>query len=351
MLRSLLEKIEQLLQSKIPFVAYRKPLDDKIILMVQKDDVLYYLNNYSQKGFVFAPFDDHEKTILFPLDKCDLSTFSYDLEKVFIPQKEAKGKYLLDEQSKINHIELVAKGIDFLEKGKVKKVVLSRKEIVFVGKVLKSEIFNRIIQLYSSAFVSFYYHPKVGLWMGATPETLLRVEDKIFTTMSLAGTLRYNGIEHVEWGVKEKEEQQIVTDYIISQLGDFKLRISKPFTKKAGSLLHICTEIKGEINSNDQLEILIKKLHPTPAVCGLPKEKAKSFILKNENYDREFYAGFLGELNMNNTSDLYVNLRCMQMDGQNTSLYIGGGITTESDPISEWEETVSKSEVMKRVLF
>jgi len=350
-LRSLLEKIEQLLQSKIPFVAYRKPSDETIYLMAQQDDALYYLNNYSQKGFVFAPFDDQEKTILFPLDKCKLSSFSYDLKNNINPQKETIEKYLSDEQSKINHIELVTKGIDFLKKEKVKKVVLSRKEEVSTGKILKGELFNRLIKLYPSAFVSFCYHPKVGTWMGATPETLLSVKDNVFKTMALAGTLPYVGKMEVIWGVKEKEEQQIVTDFIVSQLNSFKLKISKPITKKAGSLLHICTEIKGELNSNNQLEILIKKLHPTPAVCGLPKEKSKSFILKNENYDREFYAGFLGELNINNTSDLYVNLRCMQMDGQNASLYIGGGITTESDPISEWEETVSKSEVMKRVLF
>ena len=351
MLRSLLDKIEQLLQSKTPFVAYRKPSDETIYLMAQQDDALYYLNNYSQKGFVFAPFDDQEKTILFPLDKCKLSSFSYDLKNNINPQKETNEKYLSDKQSKKNHIELVAKGIDFLKKEKVKKVVLSRKEKVSIENTLKSELFNRLIQQYPLAFVSMSYHPKVGLWMGATPETLLRIENKIFTTMALAGTQRYNGKEQVDWDKKEKVEQQIVTDFIVSQLNEFKLEVSKSFTKKAGSLLHICTEIKGELNSNDQLKILIHKLHPTPAVCGFPKEKAKTFILDNENYKREFYAGFLGELNMNNASDLYVNLRCMKIDGQTASLYIGGGITNESDPINEWEETVSKSEVMKHVLF
>jgi len=350
-LRSLLDKIEQLLQSKIPFVAYRKPSDETIYLMAQQDDALYYLNNYSQKGFVFAPFDDQGKTILFPLDKCKLSSYSYDTKEAFISQKEIKEKCLPDKQSKINHIELVTKGIDFLNKEKVKKVVLSRKEKVPIGQVLKSEIFNRLIHQYPLAFVSMYYHPKVGLWMGATPETLLKIEDKIFTTMSLAGTQRYNGKEQVDWDEKEKEEQQIVTDFIVSQLGDFKLGISKPFTITAGSLLHICTEIKGEINSNDQLGNLIYKLHPTPAVCGLPKEKAKLFIFQNENYDRSFYAGFLGELNIKKASDLYVNLRFMQIEGQTASLYIGGGITKESDPLSEWEETVSKSYIIKRILF
>ena len=114
-----------------------------------------------------------------------------------------------------------------------------------------------------------------------------------------------------------------------------------------------------------KLDNLINKLHPTPAVCGLPKEEAKDFILKNEGYHREFYTGFLGELNMpaeegikdNKSTSLFVNLRCMKIQphskgGNNSAIvYIGGGITKDSDPENEWKETVAKSEVMKKVLL
>ncbi|WP_313791385.1 chorismate-binding protein [Lacinutrix neustonica] len=113
-------------------------------------------------------------------------------------------------------------------------------------------------------------------------------------------------------------------------------------------------------------------MHPTPAVCGLPKATAKQFILENENYKREFYTGFLGELNcqertsrntnrrnvennaynlVNTVSNLYVNLRCMQLSDVQASIYVGGGITKDSMPKKEWEETVNKAETMKKVLF
>lgn len=112
-------------------------------------------------------------------------------------------------------------------------------------------------------------------------------------------------------------------------------------------------------------------MHPTPAVCGLPKDISKAFILKNENYNREFYTGFLGELNIKerksrnvnrhniendayasvkNVSNLYVNLRCMQLVNNHAIVYIGGGITKDSIPEKEWEETVSKSQVIKSIL-
>ena len=108
--------------------------------------------------------------------------------------------------------------------------------------------------------------------------------------------------------------------------------------------------------SNPTLKTLIRALHPTPAVCGLPRENAKQFILENEQYNRSFYTGFLGELNfqknktVSESSSLFVNLRCMNIIDKKVSIFVGGGITKDSNAKKEWEETVSKSKVMKRVL-
>jgi isochorismate synthase len=129
------------------------------------------------------------------------------------------------------------------------------------------------------------------------------------------------------------------------------LKVSEPFTVQAGNLVHLRTDISGKLKSNDSLENLINSLHPTPAVCGLPKTVALAFILQNERYDRSYYTGYLGELNINNTTNLFVNLRCMQLKNSLVSIYVGGGITADSIPENEWEETVSKTEVMKKVLF
>ena len=100
---------------------------------------------------------------------------------------------------------------------------------------------------------------------------------------------------------------------------------------------------------------IVQLLHPTPAVCGLPKEIAKEFIIENEPYDRGFYTGFLGELNCSFTnkkasSDLFVNLRCMEIKNSQAHLYMGCGITKDSIPEKEWEESVNKSMTMKMVL-
>ena len=102
---------------------------------------------------------------------------------------------------------------------------------------------------------------------------------------------------------------------------------------------------------------LLNKLHPTPAVCGLPKETAKNFILEHEGYDRSFYTGFLGEINLNSGGEksanthLFVNLRCMELFEDKAVLFVGGGITNDSNNEKEWEETVAKSSTMKAILI
>lgn len=350
-LNNLFDRIDYSLKKQLPFVAYRKSNNKKIKSLFQEDDTLHFLNDFSRSGFIFAPFDDREKTIFFPKKKCE----SHTIENPVSQQESNKDQSIIVKSNselmgKKNHIKLVQNGIDLIKEGEVSKVVLSRiEEVEFQNKEL-SKIFQNLLKNYPLAFVYLWYHPKVGLWMGASPETLLSVKNKEFKTMALAGTQPYIDSLEVHWGEKEKEEQSIVTDFIVAELRDFDFNISNPFTKKAGSLLHICTEIEGRLNSNDQLVEVIKKLHPTPAICGLPKEKAKEFIIKNENYNREFYTGFLGELNIDNSTNLFVNLRCMQIKNNKAIVYVGGGITLDSIPENEWQETVEKSDVMKRVM-
>ena len=218
------------------------------------------------------------------------------------------------------------------------------------------------------------YHPKVGLWLGATPELLLKVEGKQLTTISLAGTKPYDKNNEVQWSTKELEEQQIVTDYITKQIKPYvqSIKTSNIETVRAGQLLHLKTRVTARLDNKDsRLEDIISALHPTPAVCGFPKIIAKAFILNNEDYNREFYTGFLGELNLKNTntrntnrrnvennaygvvktqSNFYVNLRCMQLQSNKALIYVGGGITKGSEPQNEWNETVEKTKTMLKVL-
>ncbi len=155
-----------------------------------------------------------------------------------------------------------------------------------------------------------------------------------------------------------------MTDFITDNLKNYckTVIVSEPYTFKAGIIAHIKSDITAELHSKDNLGNLINALHPTPAVCGLPKEASQKFILNNEGYERHFYTGFLGELNIDfstfrrENSDLFVNLRCMEVvtssdhKTANASIYVGCGITIDSIPEKEYIETVNKSMTMRNVL-
>ncbi len=341
--------VNQLLKLQKPFVFYRKSGSNQLVSLIQNDMELYTTDVFTESGFVMAPFDIQQNIpIIIPLSKSHLEKF--DLSALKMTTVHSSMPEDTDESAKESHIDLVQKTIDYILEGSVNKIVISRMLSVLFSKDKVGKLFEDLLKVYPDAMVSIWYHPKVGLWLGATPERLLLLEKNEFSTMSLAGTQLFT--DSVVWRTKEKEEQKWVTDFIIDQLLPIidNIEISKPFTAKAGHLAHLKTIISGELASGFNLKNLIKALHPTPAVCGSPRNSAKNFILKNEAYDREFYTGFLGELNMNNTTDLYVNLRCMQLKDRYAKLYVGGGITKDSNPLAEWEETVNKAKVLKQLL-
>lgn len=338
----------------LPFVVSRQPKEKELICYIQKTKILHELNSYNDIGFVFAPFSKNDKKVFFPLQECDVySTKIINEKELKVEKTFAKTTTINDtDDSKNRHIELVKKGIKFIDEGFVKKVVLSRCENLKNESLDIIDTFKTMLNSYDNALVYLWFHPTIGLWMGATPERLITIERNQFRTMSLAGTQNYNDTINVNWKQKELTEQQFVTDYILKNIKEniFDIKCDGPYTVKAGKLLHLRTDISGEIESADLLENLINSLHPTPAVCGLPKDISADFIMKNENYKRTYYSGYLGELNVNKKTNLFVNLRCMEIHEDEVSIFVGGGITIDSDAVSEWEETVSKANIMKKVL-
>ncbi len=353
-------KIQEQLDRKLPFVIYNKPDSDILTVFSQDDDRIYEIEKYSNSGFIFAPFDSSKKAILFPFNQSTYYNTSI-LHQDSVTQEQSINipETIEDSIEKNRHLELVKSGVKAIASGGIKKVVLSRKEIITSDVAFDPlTMFQRLIKKYSKAFVYLWFHPRVGMWLGATPETLLQSKGDTFYTMALAGTQPYRSDNITVWEDKEVEEQEMVTDFILKELSPVANDIvsSKTYTHRAGTLLHLRTDIKGKLNSYPSgIEDVVEILHPTPAVCGVPKSESKSFILKHEGYDRKFYTGFLGELNIQNdkgvASNLFVNLRCMELKGKEASLYIGGGITKDSDPEKEWEETVRKTATMKNVLF
>jgi len=367
-LKDLLEKANHARANELPFVMYRKPDSKKISCLIQKNNKLQFVKNYKESGFVMAPFLHSDKAVLFSDKNSMFYACDYDLESR--DSADYRGDKINDgfkDDEKKKHLKLVAEGIKAIHQSDIIKVVLSRQEVLSLERIDISTIFKKLLVKYPSAFVYVWYHPEIGLWAGASPETLIEAVGGNFRTMALAGTTPFFGNKEIVWGEKEIDEQQLVTDHIANELQEMQISVGSPYNKMAGNLVHICTDIHGKMTENQDLNTLIRTLHPTAAVCGLPKKEAKNFILEHEGYHRGFYTGFLGELNYDKRIEpgeskknerpetiLFVNLRCMQLvsEPENSAiLYVGGGITKASIPEQEWEETIAKSKVMKSVLF
>jgi len=177
----------------------------------------------------------------------------------------------------------------------------------------------------------------VGEWIGSSPELLLKKVDDRFETVALAGTLHS---DQDEWGVKEQQEQASVARFIECELKrvGVELESDGPREIKAGPVRHLKTNYLFE--SPLKADHFLGLLHPTPAVCGHPREEALDRLLKYETYERKFYTGYWGiEAEQ---SQYFVNLRCLSVHDRQLMFYAGGGLNRRSDPEKEWRETEEK---------
>ena len=242
------------------------------------------------------------------------------------------------------------------------KLVLARRTMVeHDGSASAEELFLEASRRYPRMMIALVSTPYSGTWLMATPETLLTNEGTEWHTMALAGTMQLSAEElerfdqpvgsvgtTPQWSAKNQTEQRLVADYLMSRLKPFSTHITQepPCTVRAGHLVHLRSNFTFSLSATDKLGTLLETLHPTPAVCGLPKEEAMRFILENETEPREYYSGFMGPLSMKGETHLYVSLRCMRIHEKYYVLHAGGGLLAESVMENEWRETVQKMETM-----
>lgn len=278
---------------------------------------------------------------------------------------------LPDPDAQADYVRNVAEAVAAMQRGEMRKVALSRtKQVAFAETPDAVALFDTLCERYPTAFISAVSLPERGqIWMSATPERLVSQDaDGIFRTISLAGTqsaYQADGTlkrpSEAMWSQKEIEEQALVSRYIIECFKKIRLREyleEGPKTVIAGNLMHLCTQFT--VDTQDvhypQLgTVMLRLLHPTSAVCGTPRDRAFAFIQRHEPHDREFYAGFLGPINIGTateqpTTNLFVHIRCMKLEGRMATLYAGAGLTEDSVPEREWQETEMKCQTLLSVI-
>ncbi len=352
-------------QNNLTFAAYRLPDESSPRLVIQGNMPAKVVDKGADfdaiRGFIVAPFSDQ---IRYPRFLIEPRTFFGNnisrqlLQELQSLKNDSHNNTCTEppEITKKEYIALLRNIIDKIHQGVFEKVVPSRVKLVN-GKFASRAglIFTLLCRYYPNAFV-YIFNNGCHLWIGATPEAFLLASNGTMQTVSLAGTRPYSehNLNIGAWNSKERLEQEYVTRYISGMVSRFnvtQVNLQGPYIRKAGNLLHLCSdfffpsdELKGRLGQ------FLDNLHPTPAVCGMPYRQSLELLSSAERHNREYYAGYLGPVGLEKNISLFVNLRCMKILSDKAALFVGGGITADSVPDDEWNETEIKAETLLSVI-
>ena len=315
---------------------FRLPFEEKFILI--------HHHEAARNVASFFPFTNG-KTIHLQaenLEVCtseELKSSSFEVEN--FPENNAELNIPQHEE----YLQKLEKAIEIIKQNNLPKLVISRPIAKEISSINLEETYQLLCKKYPNT-LCYLLITDEEIWIGATPEILGKFNKKTheFFTMSLAGTLPINE----EWSEKEIEEQKPVTHYISEILKKYvtlsEVEESETYNHISGNIKHLRTDFTAKIEDN-RLEELIEELHPTPAICGIPKDFCKEKIIEIEQYNREFYAGYI-KIETDEEIYYFVNLRCAKIYKNQVIAFAGGGITALSSPEKEWRETELKSQAI-----
>jgi isochorismate synthase len=253
--------------------------------------------------------------------------------------------------SGVRYEEMVAEALKMIESGELTKIVLARMLIAHA-----TEPFDRrrlIADLAANEPDATVF--AVNGFIGATPELLVAKRGDLVRSRPLAGTSRRSTDpdgSQLASGGKEAAEHRIVVDAVAEALSSrcTDLSVGSPELVGTSSMWHLGTEVTARADGSTDVLDLVSALHPTPAVCGTPRESARRAIREVEGFDRMIYGGAVGWVDETGDGEWFVALRCAEVRGRMAMLFAGAGIVDGSDPASELAETTAKFAPMQAAL-
>lgn len=305
-----------------------------------------------EETFFYAPFQEGTSPVWSLPEKlnvddaiADIDQLEYELEGSVIP---ATPRYEYDSAANSLLEKLLA---DDLQKAVLSRVITAPQSKNFSA----TACFKMLCDTYPTAAVHLFALEGTEIWLGSSPELLLSFKENELRTVSLAATqpLNEQQPETLNWSEKELKEQSLVTGHIDQVLNDQEgivhVNRTGPESVAAGKIAHLKTSFSATTDAAFKWGELVKKLHPTPAICGWPTLKAMDVIEQFEQHTRSYYGGFFG-VGSQQSAELHLNLRCMRISINVLQLFVGGGYTAESDVNAEWNETEHKAQTLLSVV-
>lgn len=250
-------------------------------------------------------------------------------------------------------VEGIEKALSYLSRGDLEKIVLARKvHLLFSDDLPPFHLLNRLMSKIQKCFY-FCFSPEMGkAFISSSPEMLYRRQGRKIQSEAIAGTRprgkSFESDKALEAELLSSEKDFREHRYVVEHIHEaFRHLCSEVYQEGERTLLkrdcwqHLCQAIGGKLLPNITDSQVVRSLHPTPAVGGVPKEKAKTIIREIEGFDRDYYCGVVGWLSKD-FAEFSVAIRSGVICHNRLTLYSGAGIVNGSDPLEEWKETEIK---------
>lgn len=260
---------------------------------------------------------------------------------------------LKNETERIEWLQKVNAALNEIAEGDYSKVVLSRRVELTLSN--QPDLYKKLQSLtndYPRCYI-FAYRKNESIFFGASPEKLAKIEDGWVEADALAGSTQRGKTQHEDDQLanellsskKNLSEQNAVVEFITNSFSGFAEEIvyeEKPIIRKLSNIQHLWTPIKAKLKPGHTIFSILKDIHPTPAICGVPWSGALDFIKTTEGYNRGLYAGIVGWFNFDEHGEFAVSIRSGLLKNNKLYAFAGCGIVEGSDPEAEFEETELK---------
>ena len=247
-----------------------------------------------------------------------------------------------------------------IKSGDLRKVVLANAtQLTFENHISAYDLVEQSREINLGCYHFLWAENAQNAFVGSTPERLYYRKGNQLFTEALAGTVAVsdNPIEtekNAQWLLKDTKniyENQLVVEDIEAHLNTYveAFEVHSPEIKRLHNVQHLRRRIEAILKTDVLDQDCLRQIHPTAAIAGLPRAKAKQFIAKNEPFKRGWYAGTLGIFNLQE-AEFCVTLRSAKIEHNQITLYAGAGIVAESESVSEWQEIERKSQALAKLL-
>ncbi|MDN4493759.1 isochorismate synthase [Ureibacillus aquaedulcis] len=265
------------------------------------------------------------------------------------------------EPFKQEYLQTISNVTNLIKANEAEKVVIARSlELEFEDTVSSPQVLSHVVNEQPESYLFGLEHEDL-LFFGASPERLVKVEDGKAFSSCVAGSIKRGKTaeedkqlgESLLKDAKNLGEHQYVVEMIANtfEKNCFEYTVPKqPKLLKIRDIQHLYTPVEGKLSKGATILQLVKLLHPTPALGGVPRQEAMTVIRENEAMNRGLYAAPLGWIDAEGNGEFAVAIRSAALKDNKAYLYAGGGIVADSEPNSEYEETLVKFRPMLRAL-